>query len=140
MYRALQSKPRRTFTPKTYAIQHIRAITMCYHKPPKDIQTCYRGAYQLVEECDADGKMSTLTISSERFVVSDLVAEKDYIYNIQQVCCVGLETKSPTKCALVVWDGRQGVIVHIFDCQLAANLMLDAKAVFDEAVQQQLPY
>lgn len=107
---------------------------MHYYEPPKDTHICFKGALQLVESRDADGKMSTLTISTDKFIVSDLVAKQNYIYNIRQVACVGLESPHSTKCALVAWDSRGRIIVHVFDCQFAASLLLDAKDVFNIAM------
>jgi len=148
MYRLLQSKPKpkpkpkskpepkpepKPFTPKTYAIQHIRTVTMYYRKPPKDVQSCFRAALQLVTERDADGKMSTLTVSADRIIVSDL--KDDYIYDIRQVFCIGVEPKYGTKCGLVAWDSHIGIVVHVFDCQFATNLLLDAKDAFNEALK-----
>jgi hypothetical protein len=108
---------------------------MDYYEPPKDTQICFKGALQLVENRDADGKMSTLTISADKFIVSDLVTKHNYIYNIRQVSCVGLESRHSTKCALVIWDSRGHIVVHVFDCQFATSLLLSAKDAFNAAME-----
>jgi hypothetical protein len=121
---------------RAYVIQYIGSIAINARMTTQEISNYVGKAGSLITDIDADGLLSTLTITPQDFTfrLAGPVGERVLSYDITNVACISIDES--LKCCCGVRTPHGPVTIHVFDCHLAKSLIEFSKLTFQRCVDE----
>ena len=120
---------------RTYVIQYLGSVEMDKSIYDNNILTMMNKAFKKITKVDADGLLSTLTISPEKFTFKINATDnfKEVSYTIINIAGVGGNPAGKCCCYAQEYDGSG--TVHIFYCHLSKSFIEQSELAFDIALK-----